>query len=321
MKNVLVTGGAGFVGSNLVRMLVQEHGCTVTVLDDLFTGAAENLEGVDAEFVHASVTDRDQVVRAVAGKDTVFHLAARNIIASMEYPRQDMEANVSGTFNILEASRDAGVQRVVYTSTASVYGNPRHLPVHEDDAPKFLNFYSASKYAAEAYAQTFYEAFGLPAVIVRYSNVYGPNQHPRNPYAGVIGKMIGWALRGEPLLVHGDGEQTRDFTYVEDACRATILAALSPKGPGEVYNVGTGVETSVNRLAQTIIDLTGSRSDIVQVDKRHIDNLRRRVMNAEKARRDLKFFPNWTLANGLRETIRWFQDAVVAHERAAVAAR
>lgn len=309
MKNVLVTGGAGFVGSNLVRILVSEYGCNVTVIDDLFTGNLDNIRTFDIEFVHGSIVSQDLLVRHMKGKDTVFHLAARNIIASIEDPLADLETNVKGTFYVFEQAMKCDVERVVYTSTSSIYGNSRHMPVCEDECPGFLNFYSCSKYAGEAYAQTFNECHGLPVAVVRYSNVFGYNQHPQNPYSGVVGKFIEWALKNEPLMVHGDGAQTRDFTFVDDACRATILAALSSKAVGEIYNIGTGLETSVLDLAQHILQITGSSSPIQHQDKRIIDNIRRRVLNIEKARRHLRYTPSWTLRKGLEATVEWYEQS------------
>lgn len=306
MKKVLVTGGAGFVGSNLVKRLITGYGCEVTVLDDFFTGDTANLSGCAVEVIKGCVTDTEMMGKVTQGKDVIFHLAARNIIVSTTKPREDMNVNVIGTFNVLEAAKLNRVPRVVYTSTSSIYGNPRYLPINEDELPKFLNFYSVSKFAGESYAKTFYELYDLPVTVVRYSNVYGPNQSPRNPYCGVIGKFIAAALKGESLNIHGDGEQTRDYTYVDDACEATILAALSPKAIGEVYNIGTGVETSVNRLAQHIVKLSESLSEIEYIDKRDIDNIRRRVLNIEKIRNHLKFSPTCTLAKGLKATIEGF---------------
>ncbi len=307
MKRVLVTGGAGFIGSNLVKMLVLEYNCSVTVIDDLFTGDIKNLEGLDIEFIHGTILDKDLLKKLMKDKDIVYHLAARNIIVSTKNPREDLEVNIVGTFNVLEAALHSNVEKVIYASTSSVYGNPKYLPITEEETPKFLNFYSVSKYAGESYARVFYELYQLPVVVLRYSNVYGYNQTTKNPYCGVVGKFIEWALRNEPIYIHGDGEQTRDFTFVTDACRATILAALNPKSAGEVYNIGTGVETSINSLAELIIMLTNSQSKIVHIDKRDIDNIRRRVLNIEKIRYHLKFYPEFTLKEGLKKTIEWFK--------------
>lgn len=312
MKNVLVTGGAGFIGSNLVRMLVKDCSCSITVLDNMFTWRRENIQywGIDNEvqIVNGSVLDMDLLANIMRGRDTVFHLAAVNIIASMANPRTDLQANITGTYNVLEAALKAGVARVVYASTSSVYGNPRCLPVGEEDGVRFLNFYAASKYAGESYAQAFYEQYGLPVTIVRYSNVYGYNQRPENPYTGVIARFISWALNNAPLRVHGDGSQTRDFTFVEDACKATVLAARCSCAAGETYNIGTGSETTINELARMVIALTGSNSTILYAQKRPIDNVRRRALTMEKARSQLNFVPEWALPRGLEQTIAWVRE-------------
>jgi UDP-glucose 4-epimerase len=305
-KKVLVTGGAGFVGSNLSKYLVSE-GAEVTVLDDFFTGKPEFLQGLPVKVVEGSTADAEIVKSVVKGKDIVFHLAARNIIVSNSRPREDMEVNVMGTFNVLDACREFKPERVVYTSTASVYGNPKTLPIAEDADKLFLSFYSASKFSGEVYANAFYEVFGVPVSIVRYSNVYGYNQAPSNPYCGVIGKFIDFAMQNKPIIIHGDGEQTRDFTFVDDAVQATVLAAFSQRALGQVYNVGTGVEVSVNHLAQQVVQLCGSSSEIQYVDKRDIDNIRRRVINIEKSRYELNFSPQFSLSKGLEKTIQWMK--------------
>jgi UDP-glucose 4-epimerase len=306
-KKILVTGGAGFVGSNLVRALIKQHNAKVTVLDDLFTGHLKHLEGLDYEFVQGTVEDVNLVENLVSEHQVVFHMAARNIIVSNKNPREDLNVNVVGSFNVFAAALKYGIERIVYTSTSSIYGNPQTLPIAEDDRKSFLSFYSASKFSAEVYAKAFHEVHGLPVSIVRYSNVYGYNQSPSNPYCGVIGKFIDAAFKNEDIRIHGDGEQTRDFTFVTDAVDATISAAIYDKAIGNEYNIGTGVEISVNKLAELIIQITGSKSSIVHIDKRDIDNIRRRVVNIEKTRHDLKYQPLVTLKNGLTETISWQQ--------------
>jgi UDP-glucose 4-epimerase len=307
-KNVLVTGGAGFVGSNVVKGLIEKHGANVTVFDDLFSGSARHLVGLDCELVKGSVEDQDAVDQIVAGKQVVFHMAARNIIVSNKNPREDLSVNVVGSFNVFDKCLKHKVERLVYTSTSSIYGNPVHIPISEDDNKTFLNFYSASKFSAEVYAKTFYEVFDLPVSIVRYSNVYGYNQSPTNPYCGVIGKFIESAFANKPLKIHGDGEQTRDFTFVDDAVDATIAAAIYPLAIGREYNIGTGTETSVNELAKTIIELTNSESQIEHIDKRDIDNIRKRVMNIERIRHDLRYQPLIPLKQGLSNTVEWHKE-------------
>jgi UDP-glucose 4-epimerase len=304
--NVLVTGGAGFVGSNLVKTLEREWECELTVLDDLSTGSLDYLAGSSCEFVHGSITDETLLRRVLTGCDVVFHLAARNMIASVKDPIDDLTVNIRGTFNVLSLCRELGVSRIVYSSTSSVYGNSRVLPVPEDALPLFLNFYSVSKFSGEAYAQTFAYAHKLPVSVVRYSNVYGPNQSAENPYCGVIGKFISSALKGEDLLVHGDGEQTRDFTYVDDTCAATLNAAAELGVVGDVFNVATGIETSVNHLAELVIELTGAGSSIEYVGNRDIDNIRRRALSIDKAALKLGYVPGVSLREGLARTIAWY---------------
>lgn len=307
-KKILVTGGAGFVGSNLVKILCKSYSAQVIVLDDLFTGNRNFLNGLDVEFVHGSVEDQVLVEELVKKVDVVFHIAARNIIVSNANPREDLMVNVVGTFNVLEACKKNGIERLVYSSTASVYGNPKYLPIPEDGNKSFLSFYSASKFSGEVYCQAFYEVFNVPVSVVRYSNVYGFNQLPSNPYCGVIGKFIESSVKGDTIKIHGDGEQTRDYTFVDDAVEATIQAAINPRAIGQIYNIGTGVETSVKRLAEVINAITGSSSKIEYIDKRDIDNIRKRYMNIDKIRHELKFSPLTRLEDGLEKTINWYKN-------------
>ncbi len=307
-KKILVTGGAGFVGSNLVNKLV-EGGASVTVLDDLFTGNKKNIKDIDdVQFVEGTVTDYDTVARLVKKVDLVFHLAVRNIIVSTVSPLQDFEVNTKGTFNVLLAVKEYGIERLLYTSSASVYGNSRYLPINEDDHLSILNPYAASKLAGENYCFAFYESYNVPVVVLRYSNVYGINQSPKNPYCGVVSKFFDQLLKEKAPQIHGDGEQTRDFTYVEDVVEATLLAAKSPKAEGEVFNVGTGKETSVNELVDKMSRLTNNLIPPKYIDKRDIDNIRRRVLNIEKIRRILRWAPSTTLTRGLDKTYSWICD-------------
>jgi len=315
-ERVLVTGGAGFVGSNLVRRLLA-LGARTRVLDDFSTGDRNSLPASHErlELIQGSVTDRDALERALAGVTRVIHAAARNIILSTRDPREDYEVNIGGTLNLLLAVKESPVRRVVFTSSASIYGNPRHLPINEDDGGNsLLSPYSVSKFAGENYCRAFYETYGVSTSVVRYSNVYGPGQRPDNPYCGVVAKFFEAALAGEPLRIHGDGEQTRDFTYVEDAVDATLRAVVSPKAEGQVYNVGTERETTVNALARRIVEVTGSASPLVHVDRRDIDNIRRRVLNIEKIRRELRWVPGVTIEEGLRLTREWIRGGAAARD-------
>jgi nucleoside-diphosphate-sugar epimerase len=303
-RRILVTGGAGFVGGALSQRLV-DAGAHVTVLDDLFTGQTETIP-TGAAFVQGSVTDATLVDELVAANSLVFHMAARNIIASTANPRDDFATNIGGTLNVLLAALANKVERVVYTSSASVYGNPRSIPINEDDGVVMLSPYAVSKLGGENYCQAFYESYGLPTTSVRYSNVYGPGQRPDNPYCGVVSKFLVDAHAGRPLPIHGDGQQTRDYTYVDDAVEATLLAAIRPRAEGEVFNVGTGIETSVNELGLAIGRALERPVELHHIDRRDIDNIRRRVVNIDKARRMLHWTPQVTLEIGLARTAEWF---------------
>ncbi|HQP89264.1 MAG TPA: NAD-dependent epimerase/dehydratase family protein [Thermoanaerobaculia bacterium] len=306
---VLVTGGAGFVGSMLSRACIAA-GARVTVLDDFFTGREENLPASERlRVVRGCVTDPTLLKKLVAEAKVVFHLAARNIIASIKDPKSDFLVNAGGTLAVLQAVREAAEKdvRVVYSSSASVYGNPRHLPIGEEDPPTCLSPYAASKLAGELYCRVFYEQYGLRVAVVRYSNVFGVGQSPTNPYCGVISKFLVRAEQGEELLVHGDGLQTRDFTYVDDAVAATIQVAGTTKAEGEVFNVGTGIETTMMELIALLSRIYGRPLRVRHVERRDIDNVRRRVMNIEKIRSRIRWTPGTTLESGLRRTIEWIR--------------
>lgn len=307
-KTVLVTGGAGFIGSNVVCRIVKAGG-KVIVLDDLFTGDLKNIDyGIDYEFVKGSVTDYELVRKLMAQADFVAHLAAHNIIISTQNPFEDYQTNIGGTLNVLMAARETKPQRIVYSSSASIYGNPKILPILEDESPLTFSPYSVSKLAGENYCYAFYETYFVPVTVVRYSNIYGPRQNPSNPYCGVISRFIRNAAEGKTLQIHGDGHQTRDFTYVDDAVEGTLTALLSSRAEGMMFNMGTGSETSVITLVNLIAELMGGNVKIEHIDRRDIDNIRRRVLNIERIRTRLRWQPQVTLREGLRRTIDWLRS-------------
>lgn len=305
-KKVLITGGAGFIGSNLTERVVNCGG-KAYVLDDLFTGELGNISsGIDYEFIEGTVVDSNLVSKLVKECDLVAHLAARNIIISTKDPREDYSTNIGGTLNILLAAKENNIERVVYTSSASVYGNPRILPITEDERTLTFSPYSVSKLAGENYCHAFYESYGTPVTAVRYSNIYGPKQNPKNPYCGVVSKFIEWVDKEIAPQLHGDGNQTRDFTYVDDAVDATLLALVSPKAEGVVFNVGTGVETTILNLHQTICEIMGKDIQPEHIDRRDIDNIRRRAVSIELLRTRLRWQPQFGIKTGLKKTIDWY---------------
>ncbi|MBO3804238.1 MAG: SDR family NAD(P)-dependent oxidoreductase, partial [Candidatus Brockarchaeota archaeon] len=271
-SEVLVTGGAGFIGSNLVERLVAD-GFSVTVLDDLSTGRMENLEGLRNrfEFIKGDVRDAKAVAKAVEGKEAVFHMAA---IASVERSVRDPagveEVNVVGTLNLLKASAECGVGRFVYPSSCSVYGEAKKLPIDEDSPTRPISPYGVSKLAAENYCGVFHRLFGLGTVSLRFVNVYGPRQ-TRGPYSGVITVFAERLARNESLVIHGDGEQTRDFVNVKDAVESCILAMEREEAAGGIFNVASGKATSINELARMMASIAGVKVGEVHADERKGD--------------------------------------------------
>lgn len=248
----LVTGGAGFIGSHLVDALIA-RGDEVKIIDNLLTGKREYLNP-KADFLKLDIRNLDEIKPHFKGVDAVFHLAALpRIPISIEKPAETHAINAAGTLNVLIAARDAGVKKVIYSASSSAYGNQQNLPLREDMPPRPLNPYAVQKYIGELYCRIFAEFYGLKIVSLRYFNVYGPRQHTDGAYAPVMGIFLRQKANGEPLTITGDGEQTRDFTYVSDVVWANILAYESDKvGKGEVINIGAGKNYSVNDIARLV---------------------------------------------------------------------
>jgi UDP-glucose 4-epimerase len=305
--SVLVTGGAGFIGSNLVHALAAD-GETVRVLDDFSTGRAENLAGVDGQVeVHkGDVRDRDQVRAAVAGVEVVYHLAALPSVArSVADPVASHSVNVDGTLNLLLAARDAGVRRLVYASSSSVYGDTPVLPKHEGMPVSPRSPYAAAKLAGEAYCRALAQVYPIETVSLRFFNVFGPRQDPASQYAAVVPLFITRMLAGLAAEITGDGRQTRDFTYVAnvvEACR--LAAAAGPEANGEAMNVGCNDRISVLDLAGIIGELIGERIDPVFVAARPGD-VRDSQASIDKAARLIGYRPLVTVREGLAATVSW----------------
>ncbi len=309
MEKVVVTGGAGFIGSELVRQLVA-RGASVTVIDDLSTGKRANLEGLPPDRVRLVEADiRDPRTGAhLGGADIVYHLACRGVRHSIHAPGENHEVNALGTLRLLLAAREAGVGRFVHVSSSEVYGTAKWVPMTEDHPTFPHTVYGGSKLAGEAYARAFHATYGTPTVVVRPFNAYGPRSHHEGDSGEVIPRMVLRCLAGRPRVVFGPGTQTRDFTYVSDSARGILLAGLADGVLGETINLGTGVEVTIDDLADRVADVVGcSRSDVVHDAPRPGDVLRL-CADAAKARALLGFRPDVTLADGLASVRDWFRS-------------
>jgi len=269
-EKAAVTGGAGFIGSHLADRLI-ELGYDVTVLDDLSTGRAENIAHLEGHprfrFVQGSILDRDLLKSLFEGVTYVFHEAAiPSVPRSVKDPEATHEANATGTLRVLVAARDAHVKKLVFASSCAVYGDSSELPLTETASPRPLSPYAVSKLTGEAYCSVFAKVYGLPTVALRYFNVYGPRQNPDSEYAAVIPRFIRAARLGEPLTIYGDGQQTRDFTYVADVVEANVFSATH-EFTG-VYNVGRGDTITISELANIVRLVTGSQSPVVNLTAR-----------------------------------------------------
>src|SRR5271157_110332 len=306
----LVTGGAGFIGSNTVDELVRRgHG--VVVLDDLSSGKEENLAEMRNKitFMKGSITDLETVQKAMLQAEFVIHLAARTSVPrSVKDPLETNRINVDGTLNVLLAARDNKVKRVVFAASSSVYGETPTLPKTEEMQPSPISPYGVSKYVGELYAQAFHRCYGLESVALRYFNIFGPRQNPDSPYSGVLSKFVAAYQRGDTPVIFGDGEQSRDFTYVDNVVDATLKACTSPEAVGKVINVGVGRSYTLN---QTIALLNGifGRQVRPRYDPPRKGDALRSLADILLARQVLGYEPRVSFEEGLRRTVDWFRTA------------
>ena len=311
MPFCLVTGGAGFIGSHIVHALVG-RGDQVRVLDNLCTGRRQNLAQVldKIELIEADVNDTAALARAMAGCDVVFHEAAlASVPLSIDKPLATHEACATGTLNVLDQARRAGVKRLVYAASSSAYGNQPNPSKTEEDLPAPLSPYAAAKLTGELYCQAFWHSYGLETVCLRYFNVFGPRQDPSGPYAAVIPLFIKSILSGQRPTIYGDGQQTRDFAYVENVVQANLKAAAAPReAAGRVFNVGNGRSTSLIDLLRTLNEIMGGKIEPIFAPARAGD-VRDSLADISLARQVLGYEPSIDLTTGLRPTVEYYRVA------------
>jgi len=306
MSSFLVTGGAGFIGSHIVDRLVQE-GHTVRVLDNFLAGKMENIEhNLDKiDLIKGDLRDMETVTRAVDGMEFILHQAAlRSVPRSVEDPLPYCDVNIKGTLNLLMAARDAGVKRVVFASSSSVYGNNPELPKHEKMLPDPISPYAVTKLAGEAYCRTFTQLYGLETVSLRYFNVFGPRQDPHSQYATVIPLFITAMIKGERPVIFGDGHHSRDFTYVSNNVDANLLACTAPAASGEIINVACGQRFSLLELVQAINDFLGTSIEPIFAPERPGD-VKHTQGDNRKAQELMNYSPKISFMEGLKEMVHW----------------
>ncbi len=306
----LVTGGAGFIGSNVVDELVR-RGHHVAVLDDLSTGKEENLAGVRAKIdLHiGSITDLAEVQSACHGADHVIHLAARTSVPrSVENPLDTNHVNIDGTLNVLVAARDAKVRRFVFAASSSAYGETPTLPKIETMQPEPISPYGVTKYVGELYAQVFGRVYGLENASLRYFNVFGPRQDPTSQYSGVLSRFMLAVIEGKPPVIYGDGEQSRDFTYVENIVDETLRACEASGASGKVFNGGTGARITLNEVLKVLEKITGKKIQAKYDPARSGDILHSQA-DISLARKALGYEPRVDFEDGLKRTLKWYKAA------------
>jgi UDP-glucose 4-epimerase len=309
MVTYLITGGAGFIGSNIVEELVR-RGERVRVLDNFSTGKRENIASFlgDIELIEGDLRHLDTVRQATEGIGYILHQGALpSVPKSIDNPLDTDEANVRGTLNLLVAARDAGVKRVVYASSSAIYGDTPTLPKTEEMKPAPLSPYAVSKLAGEHYCQVFYQVYGLETVDLRYFNVFGPRQDPTSQYAAVIPKFVTAMLRGEQPVIYGDGERSRDFSYVTNVVQANLLAATAPGVGGQVFNIACGQRYNLLELVATINRILGTDIAPVHTAPR-VGDVRHSLADISRARKMLGYQVEVEFEEGLRRLIAWYKE-------------
>ncbi|MEJ7710755.1 MAG: SDR family oxidoreductase [Pyrinomonadaceae bacterium] len=309
---VLVTGGAGFIGSHIAQRLLSE-GARVRIIDDLSTGHRQNLDDIndrDLDFVEASINDAAALGRAMEGVELVYHEAAiPSVPRSVANPAETHNACVNGTFAVLDAARQAGVRRVVYAASSSAYGNQPTLPKEEEMRPDPLSPYAVAKLTGEYYCQVFTRSYGLETVSLRYFNVFGPRQDPSSQYSGVISRFIYSLMKGEQPVIFGDGEQSRDFTYIENVVEANMAAAQTTSGIGQIMNVANGQRTTLNELLETLKEITLQHGVQAEYKENRAGDVRHSLADITRAQKMLGYNPKVNLKEGLLHTVNWWKQS------------
>lgn len=309
--NALITGGAGFIGSNLADELIRQ-GAKVRILDNFVTGFRENLEEIsgDFEFIEGDINDDAALEKAVADVDVVFHQAALpSVPRSVENPRETHQACVNGTFNILIKAKEAGVRRVIYAASSSAYGDQPTLPKIETMLPEPLSPYAAAKLMGEYYCQVFSRVYGLETICLRYFNVFGPRQNPSSMYSGVISRFIDALMTDTTPVIYGDGEQSRDFTFVANVVNANIKAALTDKGIGTVMNAANGERITLNELLEVLKQITGKTGVTAAYQPERKGDVKHSQCSNERAVDALNYEKLVGLEEGLEKTIDWWKSS------------
>src|SRR5579871_669036 len=314
MASYLVTGAAGFIGSAIVRELVR-RGERVRAIDNFETGKRENIAEVlnSIEFAEIDILDTANLAKSFEGIDYVLHQAALpSVPLSVAQPVRSHNININGTLNVLVAARDAKVKRVVYAASSSAYGETLSLPKHEEMLPDPVSPYAVQKLTGEAYMRCFTRVYGLETVCLRYFNIFGPRQDPTSPYSGVIAKFITQMLEGEAPTIFGDGEQSRDFTYVDNAVKANLLAAHAPEVAGACFNIGTGRQISLNLAFEVLRDIMGFAGQVKYATVR-VGDVKHSQADISRAGKFLQYSPDVTFEDGLRRTVEWYKTETVPH--------
>ncbi|MGI8882628.1 MAG: SDR family oxidoreductase [Pyrinomonadaceae bacterium] len=310
-ETFLVTGGAGFIGSNIADELIRQGG-KVKILDNFITGFQENLDEIkgDFEFIKGDLNDGETLKKAVEGVEIVFHEAALpSVPRSVENPLETHEACVNGTFNLLLAAKEAKVRRVIYAASSSAYGDQPTLPKIETMNPEPLSPYAAAKLMGEYYCQVFSRVYGLETLCLRYFNVFGPRQNPSSMYSGVISRFIDSLLKNEPPVIYGDGEQSRDFTFIANVVDANIKAAQTDKGIGEVMNAANGERVTLNELLEVLKEITGKPDVKADYQPERKGDVKHSQCSNARAVEWLDYKKIVGLEEGLRKTIDWWKSS------------